>query len=133
MAEEFYTHELQEKMDVSKWLDSEQAHRDLCGNYEYCAFCNKAEEFPCANAYVRMTEKENAEKEREALAAAEAARACGLGLNAGHDLNLVNLEYFIRSIPWTDEVSIGHAIICDALYMGLEKTIKAYLSKIKIF
>ena len=75
MAEEFYTHELQEKMDVSKWLDSEQAHRDLCGNYEYCAFCNKAEEFPCANAYVRMTEKENAEKEREALAAAEAAEA----------------------------------------------------------
>ena len=67
------------------------------------------------------------------IAAAEAARACGLGLNAGHDLNLVNLEYFIRSIPWTDEVSIGHAIICDALYMGLEKTIKAYLSKIKIF
>lgn len=75
MAEEFYTHELQEKMDVSKWLDSEQAHRDLCGNYEYCAFCNKAEEFPCANAYVRMTEKENAEKESEALAAAEAAEA----------------------------------------------------------
>lgn len=67
------------------------------------------------------------------IAAAEAARACGLGLNAGHDLNLVNLEYFIRSIPWTDEVSIGHAIICNALYMGLEKTIKAYLSKIKIF
>ncbi len=67
------------------------------------------------------------------IAAAEAARACGLGLNAGHDLNLINLEYFIRSIPWTDEVSIGHAIICDALYMGLEKTIKAYLSKIKIF
>uniref|UniRef100_UPI004027DF7D pyridoxine 5'-phosphate synthase n=1 Tax=Candidatus Cryptobacteroides bacterium TaxID=3085639 RepID=UPI004027DF7D len=51
----------------------------------------------------------------------------------GHDLNLENLEYFIRTIPWTDEVSIGHAIICDALYMGLEKTIQAYLSKIKIF
>ena len=64
---------------------------------------------------------------------AEAARACGLGLNAGHDLNLENLEYFIRNIPWTDEVSIGHAIICDALYMGLEETIKAYLSKVKIF
>ena len=63
---------------------------------------------------------------------AEAARACGLGLNAGHDLNLENLEYFIRNIPWTDEVSIGHAIICDALYMGLEETIKAYLSKVKI-
>ena len=48
---------------------------------------------------------------------AEAARACGLGVNAGHDLNLENLEFFIRNIPWTDEVSIGHAIICDALYM----------------
>ena len=66
------------------------------------------------------------------LRAAEAARECGLGLNAGHDLNLENLEYFIRTIPWTDEVSIGHAIICDSLYMGLEKTIAAYLSKIKI-
>lgn len=67
------------------------------------------------------------------IKAAEAARACGLGLNAGHDLNLENLEFFIRSIPWTDEVSIGHAIISDALYMGLEQTIKAYLSKVKIF
>ena len=67
------------------------------------------------------------------LRAAEAARECGLGLNAGHDLNLENLEYFIRTIPWTDEVSIGHALISDALYMGLEKTIAAYLEKIKIF
>lgn len=64
---------------------------------------------------------------------AEAAREAGLGLNAGHDLNLDNLEFFIRSIPWTDEVSIGHAVISDALYMGLEQTIKAYLSKVKIF
>lgn len=67
------------------------------------------------------------------LETAKATRELGLGLNAGHDLNLENLEYFIRTIPWTDEVSIGHAIICDALYMGLEKTIQAYLSKIKIF
>ncbi len=67
------------------------------------------------------------------LEAALAARECGLGLNAGHDLNLNNLEHFIRTIPWTDEVSIGHAIVCDALYMGLETTIQAYLSKIKIF
>ena len=44
-----------------------------------------------------------------------------------------NLEFFIRNIPWTDEVSIGHAIISDALYMGLEQTIQAYLSKVKIF
>lgn len=64
---------------------------------------------------------------------AERARECGLGLNAGHDLNLENLGYFIRCIPWTDEVSIGHALICDALYMGLEQTIKAYLSKIRNF
>jgi pyridoxine 5-phosphate synthase len=67
------------------------------------------------------------------LRTAERVRELGLGLNAGHDLNLDNLEYFIRTIPWTDEVSIGHAIISDALYMGLEKTIAAYLSKIKIF
>lgn len=66
------------------------------------------------------------------LEAAKAARAAGLGLNAGHDLNLDNLEYFIKTIPWTDEVSIGHALICDALYMGLEKTITEYLSKVKI-
>lgn len=67
------------------------------------------------------------------LETAKAVRELGLGLNAGHDLSLVNLEYFIRTIPWTDEVSIGHALICDALYMGLEKTIAAYLEKIKIF
>ena len=64
---------------------------------------------------------------------AEAARACGLEVNAGHDLSLENLEYFIRCIPWTAEVSIGHAIICDAIYMGLEKTIQEYLSKVRIF
>lgn len=64
---------------------------------------------------------------------AEVARDCGLGVNAGHDLNLENLEFFVRNIPWTAEVSIGHAIISDALYMGLEKTIQAYLSKVKIF
>lgn len=64
---------------------------------------------------------------------AERVRECGLGLNAGHDLSLENLAWFIRSIPWTDEVSIGHALICDALYLGLEATIKAYLSKIRNF
>lgn len=60
-------------------------------------------------------------------------RELGLGLNAGHDLSLENLEFYIRTIPWTDEVSIGHALISDALYLGLEKTIAAYLSKIRIF
>lgn len=67
------------------------------------------------------------------LETAKAARELGLGLNAGHDLSLENLEYFIRTIPWTDEVSIGHALICDALYMGLESTIGQYLAKIQIF
>lgn len=63
--------------------------------------------------------------------AAEEARRCGLGLNAGHDLNLDNLKYFRSVIPWLDEVSIGHALICDALYMGLENTIQAYLKELK--
>lgn len=58
-------------------------------------------------------------------AAREAVR-CGLGLNAGHDLNLENLGYFNRTIPGLLEVSIGHALICDALYLGLENTIQAY-------
>jgi len=65
------------------------------------------------------------------LETAKAARRAGLGLNAGHDLSLENLAYFVRTIPWTDEVSIGHALISDALYMGLEKTIQAYLGEIR--
>ena len=58
--------------------------------------------------------------------AAEVARKCGLGLNAGHDLSLHNLAFFHQHIPWLDEVSIGHALICDALYLGLEETIRQY-------
>ena len=84
-------------------------------------------------SYATLYPKDPAAAIAPFIRAAEAARECGLGLNAGHDLNLENLEYYIRNIPWTDEVSIGHAIICDALYMGLENTVKAYLSKIKIF
>ncbi|MBM6863877.1 pyridoxine 5'-phosphate synthase [Bacteroides caecigallinarum] len=58
--------------------------------------------------------------------AALAVRKMGMGLNAGHDLSLENLEFFHRNIPWLDEVSIGHALICDALYLGLKKTIEEY-------
>ena len=65
------------------------------------------------------------------LETAKAAHDAGLGLNAGHDLSLENLAYFIETIPWTDEVSIGHALISDALYLGLEKTIGAYLTEIR--
>jgi pyridoxine 5-phosphate synthase len=60
------------------------------------------------------------------IKAAEIAREAGLGLNAGHDLNLDNLAYFHRNIPWLLEVSIGHALISDALYLGLENTIQMY-------
>ena len=64
--------------------------------------------------------------------AAVVARELGLGLNAGHDLSLVNLGYFHEQIPWVDEVSIGHALICDALYMGLQETIRRYLGELDI-
>ena len=93
--------------------------------------CDRVELYTESYASMYSTDREAAIK--PFVSTAEAVRNCGLGLNAGHDLNLENLEYFIRNIPWTDEVSIGHAIICDALYMGLEQTIKAYLSKVRIF
>ena len=60
------------------------------------------------------------------LETAKRVKQLGIGLNAGHDLSLENLAYFTDVIPWVDEVSIGHALVCDALYMGLEATIAAY-------
>lgn len=60
------------------------------------------------------------------LESAILAKELGLGINAGHDLNLDNLKYFADSVPFLDEVSIGHALISDALYLGLEKTIESY-------
>lgn len=61
------------------------------------------------------------------IEAAKEAKKCGIGLNAGHDLSLENLDYFHKNMPLLDEVSIGHALICDALYLGIEKTIHRYL------
>jgi pyridoxine 5-phosphate synthase len=58
--------------------------------------------------------------------AARIAKESGLGVNAGHDLDLKNLQFFKQNIPWLDEVSIGHALICDALYMGFENAIQLY-------
>ena len=80
----------------------------------------------------RMVEGAGYAANREAaiapfIAAAKTAQEVGLGLNAGHDLSLENLAYYHQQIPWTDEVSIGHALICDALYLGLQETIKQYL------
>ena len=60
------------------------------------------------------------------LETAKRVKQLGIGLNAGHDLSLENLKFFTDVITWVDEVSIGHALICDALYLGLEETIKAY-------
>jgi pyridoxine 5-phosphate synthase len=58
--------------------------------------------------------------------AAQKAKELGLGINAGHDLDLHNLKYFKQAIPWLDEVSIGHALICDALYLGFENAVQLY-------
>ena len=63
--------------------------------------------------------------------AAQRAKNLGLGVNAGHDLSLENLAYFSQQIPWLDEVSIGHALICDALYLGLQETITRYRAQLK--
>lgn len=64
------------------------------------------------------------------IESARVAREGGLGLNAGHDLDLHNLKFLKKSIPYLDEVSIGHALICDALYFGLENTIQLYLKQL---
>lgn len=76
--------------------------------------------------YALMYERNRDEAVASFVEAAKVARSLGMGLNAGHDLSLVNLNYLYRNIPWMDEVSIGHALIGDALYLGLQKTIKEY-------
>ncbi|MDE6392159.1 MAG: pyridoxine 5'-phosphate synthase [Muribaculaceae bacterium] len=82
---------------------------------------------PYADAY-----EEDPQKAVEPFVrASEEARRLGIGLNAGHDLNLRNLRFFKESMPLLDEVSIGHAIISDALYMGIKETIAAYLACLK--
>ena len=63
--------------------------------------------------------------------AADAALQAGLGVNAGHDLNLDNIRYFKDNVPHLQEVSIGHALICEALYMGLENVVHMYLHRLK--
>lgn len=82
---------------------------------------------PYASGYA--TNREEAIK--PFVEAAIEARQLQMGLNAGHDLSLENLHFFHQMIPWVDEVSIGHALICDALYMGLRETIKLYLACLK--
>ncbi len=78
---------------------------------------------PYASAYTVCKEKAI----EPFIRTAEYSREIGLGINAGHDLSLANLAYFHQCIPWVDEVSIGHALISDALYLGLKETISQYL------
>ncbi len=78
-------------------------------------------------AYARQYPADRVKAIAPYVEAATVARQCGLGLNAGHDLSLENLQYFHQQIYWLDEVSIGHAIISDALYLGIEETIHRYL------
>jgi len=77
---------------------------------------------PFASMYVKNREAAVA----PFLEATKIARKIGLGVNAGHDLSLENLSFFHSTIPWLEEVSIGHALISDALYLGLKKTIQSY-------
>ena len=82
--------------------------------------------------YAKLFEKGEQEKAAEPyLAAAKKAQALGLGVNAGHDLDLKNLKFFKQKIPWLNEVSIGHALICDAVYLGLEKTVQLYKEELE--
>ncbi|MFM7016942.1 MAG: pyridoxine 5'-phosphate synthase [Bacteroidota bacterium] len=90
--------------------------------------CDRIELYTEAYAAVYPTDKEHAiEPYRKA---ADVAIQLGLGMNAGHDLSLENLHYFVQQIPEIQEVSIGHALISDALYLGLENTVKAYLNEL---
>lgn len=77
-------------------------------------------------AYARDYDADRERAVAPYLAAAEEARRLGLGLNAGHDLNLENLRWFAARIPWLDEVSIGHALVCDALRFGMENAVALY-------
>ncbi len=81
--------------------------------------------------YAREFSRDKAEAISAFIKAADAAHKAGLGLNAGHDLNLDNLRYFAENIPNLLEVSIGHALISDSLYMGLEQTIQLYLKQLE--
>lgn len=85
--------------------------------------------------YTEAYARDYASNREEAIApyitAAAEAHKLGLGINAGHDLNLDNLHYFVERIPYVDEVSIGHALISDALYYGLENTVQLYLRELK--
>lgn len=80
--------------------------------------------------YALLFEKDNTSAIAPYIRAAQYAKFLGMGVNAGHDLNLDNLSFFVTNIPFLEEVSIGHALISDALFFGLEKTISMYKAQI---
>ena len=82
-------------------------------------------------AYASGYHEDKARAIKPYIAAAKMADQLNLGINAGHDLDLHNLQYFSQNIPGLLEVSIGHALICDSLYFGLENTIQMYLRQLK--
>lgn len=87
-----------------------------------------ADSYPASEAASEASSRQLEAAVAPFVAASSEALKRGIGLNAGHDLNLHNLAFFRRSLPLLDEVSIGHAIISDALYLGIERTIREYLS-----
>lgn len=81
-------------------------------------------------SYAQAYSKDKAKAIQPYILCAEEAKRLGLGINAGHDLSLENIEFFAKNIPFLDEVSIGHALISEALYEGLETVVKSYLKKL---
>jgi pyridoxine 5-phosphate synthase len=81
--------------------------------------------------YAKLYPSNPQEAIREISETCRIAISLGLGINAGHDLNLDNLQYLKNHLPQLDEVSIGHALICDAMYLGLENTIRLYLHRLQ--
>lgn len=100
-------------------------------NIEYAAKTGTDRVELYTEPYATDYPKDKAKAVAPFVEAAKLAKKLGLGLNAGHDLSLENLSYLHNQIPWMDEVSIGHALIADALYLGLEETIRQYKKQLK--
>ena len=97
------------------------------------AFTCGADRIELYTEYYAVNYKKNPEDAiAHYLSTAIEAQKLGIGLNAGHDLDLNNLNYLAKHLPGLQEVSIGHALVCDALYLGLQNTIQMYLAKLRI-
>lgn len=97
--------ELQQKMDVEKWLDSETRHFDMCGSYDYCAFCDKSEETPCANAYLRMTAQSDAEADPSGDAPFEGDTEAVLGRRVDPEL-ILRKQAARKSLSFVEKYSL---------------------------